>query len=100
MIPQNPLWQQEVDKFLQPMPYELKIEGTQRKYLWGPWDAPIYDPDNKNLRVCVVTVLVCPNQGLLYGLWCHGYVLGFFIVFSTRPEPKKMAISRAAAERA
>ncbi|KEY72893.1 hypothetical protein S7711_06724 [Stachybotrys chartarum IBT 7711] len=30
--PQNPFWQQEVDKFLTPMPYELRMESIRRKY--------------------------------------------------------------------
>ncbi|KAI1270276.1 kinase-like protein [Xylariaceae sp. FL1019] len=30
--PQNEFWQQEVDKFVTPMPYELKMESIRRKY--------------------------------------------------------------------
>ncbi|KAK1674266.1 kinase-like domain-containing protein [Colletotrichum godetiae] len=30
--PQNPFWQQEVDKFLTPMPYELRMESIRRNY--------------------------------------------------------------------
>ncbi|KAK1656970.1 kinase-like domain-containing protein [Colletotrichum godetiae] len=30
--PQNPFWQQEVDKFLTPMPYELRMEHIRRTY--------------------------------------------------------------------
>ncbi|KAK1566041.1 kinase-like domain-containing protein [Colletotrichum navitas] len=30
--PQNPFWQQEVDKFLSPMPYELRMENIRRRY--------------------------------------------------------------------
>lgn len=30
--PQNQSWQQEVDRFLRPMPYELKVESIRRKY--------------------------------------------------------------------
>lgn len=30
--PQNAFWQQEVDKFLNPMPHELEMENIRRKY--------------------------------------------------------------------
>ncbi|KAI1881731.1 hypothetical protein JX265_000557 [Neoarthrinium moseri] len=30
--PQNMFWQEEVDRFLEPMPYELKMEQIRRKY--------------------------------------------------------------------
>ncbi|KAI0410623.1 kinase-like protein [Xylaria grammica] len=30
--PQNEFWQQEVDKFLEPMPYELRMDAIRRKY--------------------------------------------------------------------
>ena len=30
--PQNEFWRQEIDRFLTPMPYELKMENVRRKY--------------------------------------------------------------------
>lgn len=30
--PQNTFWAEEVDKFLKPMPLELKMEGIRQKY--------------------------------------------------------------------
>jgi hypothetical protein len=29
---QNPFWQQEVDKFITPMPHGLRMESIRRKY--------------------------------------------------------------------
>lgn len=30
--PQNEFWRQEVDKFMTPMPHELRMEGIRQKY--------------------------------------------------------------------